>query len=264
MKNVKLSLICFVFASMMVPVVSWASDVSKGESVPEVQAALRPNSAGKTLMTPSGWGAWGNAIFIGVGGTEPQVYSSEFDGAISLGAGFGHPVKNAGLQLTATIQDVSGMDNISYGIKVHKYLSRGISMAIGAEQLFGSKESTADESFYIAASRASQQHPSAIPGISKLHMNIGLGNGRFGNKSPRDVEEGKSEHGTYLFGGLAYEVYKNTNLILEWSGINLHAGVSITPVETIPVGITVGAADLTSNSGDGVRLIFSVGSSYRF
>ena len=257
MKNVKLSLICFVFASMMVPVVSLAS-------VPEAQSALRPNSAGKTLMTPSGWGAWGNTIFLGVGGTSPQVYSTEFDGAISLGAGLGHPVKNAGLQLGATIQDVSGMDNLSYGIKAHKYLCRGISMAIGVEQLFGPKESTPDESFYIVVSRASQQHPSAIPRISKLHMNIGLGSGRFGNKSPRDIEEGKDEHGTYLFGGLAYEVYKNTNLILEWSGINLHAGVSIIPFEDIPIGITVGAADLTDNSGSGARFIFSVGSPYRF
>jgi len=54
------------------------------------------------------------------------------------------------------------------------------------------------------------------------------------------------------------------NLITDWNGLNLNAGVSKTfRFSALPLVATVGVADLTHNSGDGARLIFAVGSGFK-
>jgi hypothetical protein len=70
-----------------------------------------------------------------------------------------------------------------------------------------------------------------------------------------------------VFGAAAYEVYKATNVILEWSGINLHAGLStgiFSLAENFPVNVTVAAGDLTDYSGDEIRLLSSLSCAFIF
>ncbi len=227
-----------------------------------------PNGASTTLTIPSGWGAHSNVVFIGGGITSPQAYSDDDDAGLSFGIGLFDPVEYLGLQLSATMNDVSDQNNWSGGVKVHRYLGNAASLAVGADHLFPSSDSDADESYYVAFSHALQGDASES-GTAKWNVTLGAGNERFGKKSPADIASGKGEHGTYVFGGVAYEVFKSTNLILDWNGINLNAGVSFAPfswtqgVEFIPIVVTLGAADLTDSSGDGVRFIASAGLSYK-
>jgi hypothetical protein len=224
-----------------------------------------PNAAANTLTVPSGWGAWGNTIFAGAGISSPQAYSDDSDAAASFGLGIGNPVENVGLQLSATVNDVSDSDNLSYGAVVHRYLGQATSVSIGGENLFRDKdESDAGESYYLAFGHAFQGVSSETSGTSGLHGSIGVGNGRFAHKSPADVADRKGEKGSYVFGALAYEILERTNLVVEWSGINLNAGVTLAPFESFPLGIMLGAADLTDNSGDGARFIGSAGLAYQF
>jgi hypothetical protein len=52
------------------------------------------------------------------------------------------------------------------------------------------------------------------------------------------------------------EVGPDVNLVAEWSGINLHAGASFAmTIAGRMIGLTLGLADLTGYSGDGVRLV---------
>ncbi len=70
------------------------------------------------------------------------------------------------------------------------------------------------------------------------------------------MSEGKGEGGTWIFGNAALEVGRNLNLILEWSGINLHAGVSKAfQLGGVAISLSVAAADLTDYTGDGARLL---------
>ncbi len=224
-----------------------------------------PNRAATTLMTPSGWGAWGNTIFAGGGISSPQPYTDNSDGAVSVGFGVGNPLENVGLQLSASVNDLSEQDNVSYGVVLHRYLGYGTSVAIGGEHLLRDKdESDVGPSYSIAFGHAFQNVDSDTPGASGLHASLGAGNGRFANKSPLDIQDKKGKKGSYVFGALAYEAFENTNLILEWNGINLSAGVALAPFESIPLGITLGAADLTDNSGDGARFIGAAGLAYQF
>jgi hypothetical protein len=80
-----------------------------------------------------------------------------------------------------------------------------------------------------------------------------------------DQEEGKGEHGTYVFGSTAYEIIRDTNFIIEWTGINANAGISSVHFKPIPIAVTIGLGDLIKNfSGSGVRGFGSIGFSYKF
>jgi hypothetical protein len=230
---------------------------------------LGPNEGGSSIMVPSGWGAYGGMVFGGVSVTAPQVYSDRSDGNAGAGIGIGDPYENIGLELSVAMMDLSEQDNISFGFKLHKNIADGTSVGIGGLNLFRDKlESDADESYYVVVSHAVQGMPSGTkPYESKLLLSLGVGNGMFSEMSPFDIDAGKNRHGTYVFGSAGYEFLKATNLVVEWSGINLNAGVStglFSLSRTLPVNVTVAAGDLTSYSGDGVRLLCSVSSAVLF
>jgi hypothetical protein len=234
-----------------------------------IKAPLWPNAGSTSILTPTGWGASEGMVFFGIGCTTPQVYSHRSDGDSGAGIGIGSPSKNLGLELSVAMMDLSGRDNFSYGIKVHRIIADGTSIGIGGVNLFRDKiKSDADESFYVAVSHAVQSVPSDNnPNESKLHVNLGVGSGMFSTMSPYDIAAGKRKHGSYVFGSTAYEIFEATNAIIEWSGINLNAGIStglISISDHVPVTVTVAAGDLTSYSGDGVRMYCSVSSAILF
>ncbi|MDP8306551.1 MAG: hypothetical protein RAO75_08630 [Candidatus Chlorobium antarcticum] len=80
-----------------------------------------------------------------------------------------------------------------------------------------------------------------------------------------DTDSGKGKYGTYVFTNVAYEVANSFNIIADWNGLNLNAGVSKTfrfkglP----PIAVTLGLADLTKYSGDGVRIIGAIGTGFQ-
>lgn len=217
-----------------------------------------PNAAAKSILTPSAWGAAYGVVFAGAGATNRSPYLDSTDGVVSLGLGLGDPVLSAGLQVTTTMSDLSEADNFSLSFKLHRYLGAGTSIAVGGESLFSDDELADDlgDSFFLVVSHTFQGVPSSRRGVGRLHASVGVGSGRFADLSPRDRSEGKGEHGTYVFGNAAVEVWPDLNLITEWSGTNLHAGASfVVQVAGRALGLTVGVADLTGYSGDGARLI---------
>lgn len=225
-----------------------------------LEGPLWPNTGGYTIMTPSGWGASNGMVFFGVGRTMPQVYANQDDMGAGTGIGIGDPQKNLGVELSVDMNDVSARDNFSYGFKVHRVIYDGTAIAVGGEHLFYDKnKSDAGNSFYVSVSHAIQGLPSNYDSEqSKLNLSLGVGNGRFSRKSDDDVAAGKGMHGTYVFGAASYEIFEATNFIVEWSGINLNAGIStglFSLSDNIPVNLTLAAGDLTKYSGDGVKFL---------
>lgn len=225
-----------------------------------------PNIHGKSITTPVAWGASNNVIFMGVGGTSPAPYSDDTDGAAVLGFGIGDPKKNLGIQVSLISLDISEWEEYSMSAHIFKDLGNANAIGIGVENVMITEGGDSDESFYIVYSQGMQSDPfvNDDTGNSRLHFSIGAGTGRFGDKSPLDIADGKGEHGTYVFGNVAYEVADAFNLIADWNGLNLNAGVSKTFwLGSFPLAATIGAADLTDNSGDGVRLVFAVGTGFK-
>lgn len=215
------------------------------------------NTHAKSVTTPVAWGACNNVIFMGVGGTTPAPYSNSTDGAAVLGFGIGDPLKNVGLQASFVSLDISEWDRYSVALHAFKSLGHGNAIGVGVENIMLSEGGDADQSYYVVYSQG-------FPGESKFHFSVGAGNGRFADKSPADIADGKGKHGTYVFGNVAYEVAKTCNIVADWNGTNLNAGVAKTFwIGKTPIAAVVGAADLTQNSGDGVRLVFAIGTGFK-
>ena len=224
-----------------------------------------PNQHGKSLTTPVAWGASGNVVFMGIGGSIPDPYTSKSDGAAVFGAGFGDPKKNIGVQASVTCLDISDWKRYSASAQLFRELGNANAIAAGIENVMLSNGGDADHSLYVVYSQSIQAQPfiDSETGVSKLHYSIGAGTGRFGNKSEADINSGKGKHGTYVFANVAYAVADEFNLISDWNGLNLNAGVAKTfKIGKVPIVATVGAADLTNNSGDRVRMIVAVGTGF--
>ncbi len=249
-----LLLVAFALAGhLLIPVGGHA------QQVPEWLLKLRlHNSSAKAIMTPTAWGAAYGSAYLGTGATERTPYLPSADGIVGVGYGMGDPVLTVGLQMGTTISDLSEFDNVSFSFKLHRYLSKGTTIALGGESLFSNNALSDDagDTFYLVVSHVLQTLGSSSPGIGRVHVSAGVGTGRFARKSDRDFSEGKGRNGTVAFGNVAVDVARGLNVILEWSGTNLLTGLSKTvQTQSVPILLSVGLADLTPYSGDGVRLV---------
>jgi len=237
---------------------------------PVATSFFLPNIYGKSLTTPVGWGAAYGTLFAGaaVESRAPYAHGSAFtkgtgDGGAAIGLGIGNPVDNIGLQVALSQYDMTSWNRYGMSFQVHRYLGSASSIGVGGQNLMLSSGTDSEQSYYIVYSKGVLSSPflNEDNKTTRLHYSIGAGNGLFGNKTPQDILAGKGKHGTYVFGNIAYELFNQFNVITDWNGINLNAGVSKTFLisDSFPLVITAGAVDLTGYSGDGVRFIVGVG-----
>ena len=220
---------------------------------------LFPNGSYRSVLTPTGWGGYSTYVFGVLGGTFPQIYHDKPDLAAAVGLGTGNSYKKVGLVGMLNINDVSGVDNLSYSFVASKHIAKGSSISLGGLHLFRNhQKSDSKASYYVAYSHAVQSIPSKNAGFARLVYTIGAGSGRFYKKSEDDIQSGKGTNGTALFGNISYEIFKNGNLIVEWTGLNLGGAIAWRPSYKLPA-LVVGVADLTRNSGDKARLVLSIG-----
>jgi len=238
--------------------------------VPGAYTNFLPNIYGKSLTTPVAWGAAYGTVFAGAGieSRAPYAHGSAFsnhagDGGAIIGLGVGNPVENLGLQAALTQYDMTKWDRWGMSFHVHHYLGSASSIAVGAQNLMLSSGTDSEQSYYIVYSKGvlSPSFVNTDNSTTRLHYSIGAGSGQYANKTQLDISAGKGKHGTYVFGNIAYELFNQFNVITDWNGMNLNAGISKTFLisESFPIVITAGAVDLTGYSGDGVRYIVAVG-----
>lgn len=222
-----------------------------------------PNIHGKSLATPTGWGAAYGTVFAGMGGTVPAPFSDNSDAAVGFGVGIGNPVDNLGLQASVVSLDLSDWKRYSLNFKLHRYLGNGNSIAIGVNNIILTDSDTASdasECYYIVYSQAVQD-PHVInedTNISKLHFSVGVGYGEFWENIPSYSSiYRESEREARVFANVSYELFDELNAIAEWDCEFLNAGIS----KTFMVGpqsalvASVGAGNLTDRYDDGIRFI---------
>ena len=220
-----------------------------------------PNGAGKSILTPTGWGAAYNTVFGGVGYQTDVPFGGGDDADWGFGVGLGDPVLLVGVQITGSIYDVWGFSQFSFGAKVHRYLGLGTSVAAGAMTLLETVDGqTLDRSLFAVISHTVQRVPGTRPGIGRLHVSLGAGTGQFANM-PLSTRAHRGESGgTWVFGNAALELAENWNVIGEWDGLGLNAGMSYSlPLPGFIETVTAGVADITKRVGDRPRLVFGAG-----
>ena len=223
---------------------------------------LFPDSLGKGLMTPTAWGSEkGGLFFLGIGGSFPQIFTNLPDLIAVAGITLGDARKYIGGILSLNINDVSEVKVPSCNIILNRQISSADAISFGGIHLFRSKLSDSGPSYFFVYSHAVQGIFSKQSGASALHYSIGAGTGRFYQKSPADKLAGHGQYGTAVFTNISYELFHWMNVNLEWSGLNLHAGVSVKPYPHLPY-INMAVGDITRYSGDRVRFLISVAYSF--
>ena len=225
----------------------------------ETRDELLPNPVLQNLISPSGWGGFGTYIFGGVGGDYPQPHINRPDLIAFGGFCAGDPQKLVNVAFSINLTDVHHITDFSGNLVVSRQVFTGSSISAGALQIFASaKHSDAPgATFYFAFSHAIQTLASETEGSSKITYTIGIGNGRFYDKSPLDIQAGKGKHGTAIFGSISYELIKNINFNTEWSGMNLGCSLGIKPFNS-PLAIGIGITNITRYSSDKPNSAFSI------
>jgi hypothetical protein len=215
-----------------------------------------------SISTPIGFGANFGQIFGGFGFQSRTRFTNEADGGLALGVGLGEPQKIVGLDVTMAILSLFG-DNAgrgSFSFKIHRSLPEGFAVALGFENAIRWGETDAGSSIYGVVSKFFQFTETTEEPLSQLTLSLGVGGGRF--RSEGAIEDGVNSLGVFASAGL--RIVEPVSAIVEWSGQDLNAGISLIPFPKVPLTINLAGADLTGNAGDGARFVMSIGYNYFF
>jgi hypothetical protein len=215
-----------------------------------------------SISTPSGFGANFGQIFGGFGFQSRTRFTNQADGGLALGVGLGEPQKIVGLDVTLAILSLFG-DNAgrgSFSFKIHRSLPEGFAVALGFENAINWGGTDGSSSIYGVVSKFFQLTETTKEPFSQLTLSLGVGGGRF--RSEGAIEDGVNSLGVFASAGL--RIVEPVSAIVEWSGQDLNAGISLIPFPKVPLTINLAGADLTGNAGDGARFVMSIGYNYFF
>jgi hypothetical protein len=217
---------------------------------------------GASISTPIGFGANFGQIFGGFAFQSRTRFTNQADGGLALGVGLGEPQKIVGLDVTMAILSLFG-DNAgrgSFSFKIHRSLPEGFAVALGFENAINWGGTDAGSSIYGVVSKFFQFTETTEEPLSQLTLSLGVGGGRF--RSEGAIEDGVNSLGVFASAGL--RIVEPVSAIVEWSGQDLNAGISLMPFPKVPLTINLAGADLTGNAGDGARFVMSIGYNYFF
>lgn len=215
-----------------------------------------------SISTPSAFGANFGQIFGGFGFQSRTRFTNQADGGLALGGGLGDPQKIVGLDVTLAILSLFG-DNAgrgSFSFKIHRSLPEGFAVALGFENAINWGGTDGGSSIYGVVSKFFQLTETTKEPFSQLTLSLGVGGGRF--RSEGAIEDGVNSLGVFASAGL--RIVEPVSAIVEWSGQDLNAGISLIPFQNIPLTVNLAGADLTGNAGDGARFVMSIGYNYFF
>jgi len=219
---------------------------------------------------PTGFGAqWGN-VFAGVAFFGGNDVTNKKDLILSAGFGLGNPQKNVGVTLVFLIYDVFdpqndnlALEEYGMGIKFHRYLGDGYSVAIGKANVFFTgvpEDIKRDDTYHLSLSKFIAFKNSSREWLSALLLTAGIGNERFLPLSKQASGEG----GVNFFAGAGLRVIGPLAVIAEWKGYDIDLAISITPIRTINLVFNVGIINVLSNAAGGPQLLATGGLGFDF
>lgn len=214
-----------------------------------------------TINTPTAYGARWSQVYAGLSVQERIRYSSFTDGIIAMGAGLGSPERWVGVDVTFTILDsyTRFAEDRAVSLKVHRLLPRNVSVALGWENLWHTDTTDGGSSPYAVVSTARRLRSHGVL-FGMVVASLGVGGDRFQSEE-RFVREAD---GVGVFGSLAVSIVRPVHAIANWTGQDLSLGLSIRPIQQLPVVITPALVDVTGRAGDGTRFSASAAIVYDF
>ena len=207
-----------------------------------------------SLFNPVGFGADNNLVFFGLSYQNRSRYTNETDGGGVIGVGLGDAVNSVGAELSYSLNSFglnSGFGSGAFNAKLHKRIGDDTAVAIGWNQfatvLLGKGRSGATAStdyprgsYYAVGTKILRTREDINEPFSRVAVTGGVGSGVF---LPFD-ETTLDPKGLNVFGSIGVRVARPISAIVEWTGQDLSAGLSIAPFDNIPLVITPGFRDI--------------------
>jgi hypothetical protein len=233
-------------------------------------------SPGFSIFNPVGFGADNNLVFFALSYQNRTRYTQTSDGEGGFGIGIGD-ANNIAAELSYSINSFgssAAFGSGAFNIKVHKRLSEDTAVAIGWNQFaktqFGAGRNGngpsdyPNNSYYAVGTKIFRTREDINDPFSRVAVTAGVGSGVF---LPFD-EKTLDRTGLGVFGSVGVRVARPISAVLEWTGQDLAAGVSIAPFENFPLVITPAFRDIagisTNSAGATAGARFVMGASVAF
>ncbi|NET09457.1 MAG: hypothetical protein F6K09_10845 [Merismopedia sp. SIO2A8] len=221
-------------------------------------------SPAPTIANPSGFGAHDNTVFVGASYQSHTRFANndEDDGTMLIGVGLGNAQENVGVQLSYTLASFGSSRDFGAGgfnAKVHRQLPGGWGVALGWEGFLTTGDTDFEDTVYGSVTHLIRSRERIDQPFSRIALTAGAGTGRF--RSEDAVDDDRSEVGA--FGSLAVRIVESVGAVVEWTGQDLAAGVSVAPFKDVPIIFTPALRDITG-AGDGARFVFGTGVVFKF
>jgi hypothetical protein len=221
-----------------------------------------------SFSNPVGFGADDNTVFAVASFQGRSRRGSKSDGEFGIGYAFGDAVKSVGAELSYTVDSLgtnTGFGSGGFNAKVHRRISNDSSVAVGWNHfaVINTGKGAVDypkNSYYAAYTKIFRTQEFIEQPLSRVAVTVGVGSGQF-LAEKEALKDNPS--GINVFGSLGVRILKPVSAVVEWTGQDLAAGLSIVPFENFPLVITPGFRDITG-AGDGARFVLGTGIAFKF
>ena len=225
-----------------------------------------------SIFNPTGFGADNNLVFFSLSYQNRTRFTQKSDGEAGIGIGLGDAVNAVGVELSYSLNSFgtsTGFGSGAFNAKVHRRLGEDTAVAIGWNQFakvqFGGGQNGPgsdypNNSYYAVGTKIFRTRDDINLPFSRVAVTAGVGSGVF---LPSDRNGGLDRTGLNVFGSLGVRIARPVSAIVEWTGDDLGAGISIAPFDNFPLVITPAVRDITGG-GDGARFVLGAGVSFNF
>jgi hypothetical protein len=239
-------------------------------------------SPGFSISNPTGFGADNNLFFVSGSFQSRTRQTRTADGELGIGIGLGNAIDSVGFELAYTLNSFgnsAGFGSGGFSAKIHKRFGEDTAAAIGWNQFLnisyantGGLNQGTDfprNSYYATASKIFRVQDDINQPFSRVAVTAGVGSGQFLPESTIQAAAiaqntiSPSVSGLNVFGSVGVRVARPVSAIVEWTGQDLAAGLSIAPFDQFPLVITPAVRDITG-AGDGARFILGAGVAINF
>jgi hypothetical protein len=232
-----------------------------------------------SIFNPVGFGADKNLVFFALSyQNRTRTFGdakASADGEAGIGVGLGDALNSVGVELSYSLNSFgssAGFGSGGFNAKVHKRLGEDAAVAIGWNQFaqiqFGGGRNGSGPSdypantYYAVGTKIFRTRDDINEPFSRVAVTGGLGSGAF-LPFDRNADPRVARGGLNPFGSVGVRIARPVSAVLEWTGQDLGAGVSIAPFDNFPLVITPAFRDI-AGAGDGKGARFILGASVAF
>lgn len=234
------------------------------DGFPSTASTITNSPTAVSIMAPTAFGLKWGQIGVGFGYTNHWIGGDEDDGFGVVSMGLGEPDKVA-LTTSVLVDSVGGHDpfakNGTVGFKLsHEFDDHKTAIAAGVANIipWGTLNDDAS-SFYAVTSHVFDLNTNSAKSLP-LTVSVGLGSGAF--SSPEDFQNNKEN--IKPFGAVALKFHPKASLIADWTDSDLALGISLAPVESVPLVLGASVMNVIGEDSNAKALLFTAAVGFDF